>query len=281
MKKQEALPLEIPERINWYLTSVDSNVSEQMLNRQLTFNTDAGAGQKRAIFEVQAREALKGENGILEVTDRVMVCRRIYEAIKAESFKVAIPFADIIESRDKSNARNFPMFLDMVKGFTIFKYRQRERDDEGRLLATVEDFTRAKKLFESQAEGIVTKLNDKERRILQYIATHHEATLNEISTGTGEKYANVRNMLKGRKDRTSGGLLEKVEGLKLIDRSITCTGEEDLNTTTREETFSLERYNAWELFDGEFVYLDHMKRVYAGEFRRENEHILKYMSSFF
>ncbi len=40
VKDQKQISLVIPPRINWYLTSVESFVSDQLLNRQLTFDAD-------------------------------------------------------------------------------------------------------------------------------------------------------------------------------------------------------------------------------------------------
>ena len=51
-----------------------------------------------------------------------------------------------------------------------FKSMQREKDEEGAILATREDFDRAKKLFESQKESALTKLTTDERRVVQLIA---------------------------------------------------------------------------------------------------------------
>ena len=44
---------EIPPRINTYFTSVENNVSDQVLNRQLIFETDTSPKQKNKIFDLQ------------------------------------------------------------------------------------------------------------------------------------------------------------------------------------------------------------------------------------
>ena len=120
------------------------------------------------------------------------------------------------------------MFLDMIKGYTIFFHMQRETDEDGYLLATEEDFNKAKALFESQTEGIVSKLNDKEREILRYIKSHPRCTIQSIAEGTGYSYATVRNIIKGRpKSKSAGeGLLEKVKGLSI---------SEEIHTTEEDE----------------------------------------------
>ena len=94
----------------------------------------------------------------------------MYRELKQNLFNVKIPFVDRIDLQDTSNSRIFPMFLDMVRGFAAFKWKQRAFDDGGYLLAEIEDFEKAKRLFESQKENTITKMNENERRIIQYIA---------------------------------------------------------------------------------------------------------------
>lgn len=248
----------VPPRINWYLTSVDSEVSLQLLNRQLTFNTSNDPGHKSAIFAKQQEKAETGEMPVIDVTERVLVCRRIYDIIKSQVFKVKIPFAKRIELEDKSNSRVFPMFLDMIKGYTIFFHMQRETDDEGYLLATEEDFNKATALFESQTEGIVSKLNDKERAILRHIKGHPRCTVQDIAEGTGYSYATVRNIIKGRpKSKSAGeGLLEKVKGLSISEEMHTTEEDERYRISKKAERFILsDKFDGWSLYTNKFITL--------------------------
>ena len=111
VKDQKQISLVIPSRINWYLTSVESFVSDQLLNRQLTFDADSSPEQKKRIFDVQKHEAASGGTG-QEINIEVLICRRMYGEIKNNLFKVIIPFVDRIGLQDTSNSRIFPMFLD-------------------------------------------------------------------------------------------------------------------------------------------------------------------------
>lgn len=253
----------VPPRINWYLTSVDSEVSIQLLNRQLTFNTSNDPEHKKDIFEMQQEKAVKGEMPVIEVNERVLVCRRIYDIIKSQTFKVKIPFAKRIEIEDKSNSRVFPMFLDMIKGYTIFFHRQRKKDKEGYLLATEDDFDKAKELFESQTEGIVSKLNDKEREILRYIKDHPGCIIQDIAEKTGNSYATVRNILKGRpKSKSAGeGLLEKVKGLSISDEIHTKEEGEECKISRKAERFILsDKFDGWSLYTSKFITLKPEKK---------------------
>lgn len=247
----------IPPRINWYLTSVDSEASDQLLNRQLTFNTVDDVAQKNAIFDMQILEAKSGELGILVINDDVLTCRRIYDIIRSRTFKVKISFADRIELTDKSNARTFPMFLDMIKGYTVFFHAQRDTDEDGYLLSTEGDFEKARTLFESQTEGIVSKLNEKERKVIDYIGQHPHCTIAIIANGTKFSYATVRSLLKGRKDRANDGLLGKVKGLEISDETHTAHSESESTSLSRRfERFVLNgKYDYWKGFNSGFITL--------------------------
>ena len=248
----------IPPRINWYLTSVDSEVSMQLLNRQLTFNTSNDPVHKENVFKMQQDIAEEGVMPVIEITERVLVCRRIYEIIKSQMFKVKIPYAKDIEIEDKSNSRVFPMFLDMIKGYTIFFHEQRKTDDDGYLLATKDDYDKAKELFESQTEGIVSKLNDKERAILRFIKDHPRCIIQAIAERTGYSYATVRNILKGRpKSKSAGeGLLEKVKGLSISEETHTTNENENHCISKKAERFELsDKFDGWSLYTTKFISL--------------------------
>jgi hypothetical protein len=260
VRDQKQISLVIPPRINWYLTSVESFISDQLLNRQLTFDADSSPEQKKRIFDAQKHEAASGGNG-QEINIEILICRRMYGELKQNLFKVKIPFVDRIDLQDTSNSRIFPMFLDMVRGFAAFKWKQRTFADYGYLLAEIEDFERAKELFEAQKESTVTKMNEKERQIIQYISSKGKCTINDISIYTGIKYQSVKRALVGRKDREAGGLLDKIKGLKMEEETDTKYKRDGdtLKSSSGKKVFKFSRdkskFNIWSLFDKEFIFL--------------------------
>ena len=62
-------------------------------------------------------------------------------------------------------------------------------------------------------------MNEKERQIIQYIADNSKCTINNISSYTGINYQSVKRALFGRKDRGAGGLLDKIKGLKMEEKT--------------------------------------------------------------
>jgi hypothetical protein len=264
VKDQERHTISIPPRINLFLTCVQSNVSDQTLNRQLVFETDDSPEQKTKIFNLQRELESKGINP-LEVTTRVLICRRIYSKLKENLFNVRIPYADRIDILDKSNSRIFPMLCDMIKGYAIFKWKQRKIDENGNLLAEIEDFEKAKTLFNSRVENTVTKLTAVETVIVKDIVMHQDkkggigCSISEIATRTGIKYHNVDRLIKGRKDRDDGGLLAKMKGFKKEDMTITEyvreAGELLESKGRKSERFRIENCNIWEIFKQDFISL--------------------------
>ncbi len=273
VKEQGRLQLLIPPRINWYFTSVESHVTTQMLNRQLLFDSDTSTEQDQNVFELQKKNAKIGKSSI-EVNVQVLICRRIYTHIKEQLFRVKIPFADLIELKMINDRRVFPLLLDIIKGYAIFKYQQRSVDEDGCLIADLEDFDRAKRLFEAKAESVITHLNENERKIIRYIITHQSAigcTYDEIVNGTEIPYKTVQRIVNGRKDRAESGLIEKYNGLDKIEsteskyeQETRCnpdTGSENVvntGSTSRRVTrlkINTENVNPWEVFDSGFVYL--------------------------
>ena len=258
---------EIPPRINTYFTSVENNVSDQVLNRQLIFETDTSPKQKNKIFEMQQKDAITGYNKV-DVDLRVLISRRIFSDIKDKLFKVRIPFADRIGLIDKSNSRVFTLLCDMIKGYAVFRYRQRMIDNDGYLLAEVDDYKKAKILFTSRVENTVTKLTKTETDIIAYIVKNQNkvnekgCTVNEIAKGTQMSYITITRLISGRKDNTesSGGLLSKVKELKKDDSTEMIYEKDDDGNVLgskgrRAERFYIEDYNPFDLFKQDFITL--------------------------
>jgi energy-coupling factor transporter ATP-binding protein EcfA2 len=239
----ECLPLTIPPRIIWLFTNVESIGGAQLLNRQLTFNTENTEKVKDEALAKRLQDSEDGINRNIAVTHRVLVCRNIFGIIKDNFFKVKIPFAKRIKPKDNSDLRIVNKFLDMIVGYTIFNFMQRETDEEGFLLANEEDFEKAKRLFEAQKEGLVTKLNENERTILKLISQNENGLdLNAIASLTNIPYKTVQRIMNGRADRDDEGLLGKIKGLTL-------------ENMCGKNIYKLKNFNTLELYENGFISL--------------------------
>jgi hypothetical protein len=219
----------------------------------LTFTTDDTHQTREAALKKTLQDAVDGINRDVEVTYRVLVCRAIYGTVKEQFLRVKIPYADRIRPRDISDRRIIKKFLDMIRGYAIFKFMQRELDEDGAIIATMEDFERAKRLFEAQKKGLVTKLNEKERNILIAInQTLGGADLNTIADKTGIPYKGVQRIINGRADSQSDeGLLGKIKGLTVEN-----VGERYGDSVSKtKKVYRLKELNIFEMYESDFITL--------------------------
>jgi hypothetical protein len=258
VKDQKKLELIIPPRINLYLTHVDPQASEQVLNRQLVFETFPDSEQDNEVEKLQDHEAMTGET-MLDVDLRVLICRRIYARIKEhEPLKVIIPFANQIKLAMNSNRRLKPQLFDMIRGYTILNYQQRQKDENGNLIAQLEDYYKAKRLFMSRVENTVTHLTEPEKKIVNFIIVQQNdksskgienggCSVNEIADGTGLKVKQIYPLINGVSDKPDSGLLFKVEGMRKVDRP---------NVIGRPTTcYKIENTDIWKFTGKDFVSL--------------------------
>jgi hypothetical protein len=165
--------LEIPPRINWLLTSVNSQGSEQLVNRQLGFDVDETPEQDERVTDFELAKARDGRPEF-EITEEVLICRELISTIKedekgqARLFTVKIPYAERIEWLDKTNRRNLPLFLDLIKGYAMLNFKQREIIDNV-LIATEADFHAAERLYNRRGGFQKLHINEGEKRMLMYI----------------------------------------------------------------------------------------------------------------
>lgn len=233
--------LRMPKRVVWWLVSVDNEFGMQTLNRQIGVSIDNSPETDRLVKEQQLRIAGTGEPEYPE-TFEVCVCREIYRMIKKLFVRVVIPFYDQIEWQGEANRRNLPMFLDMIKVYTLFNYQQREHrrsvDGACEILATEEDFQNASKLYISRAEVQTNKLTDNEMKIIDFLASYGTADINRIAEAVELAYLTTQRLLSGRADRNNGGLLDKVKELQVEDVS-----REQNGGVSRKKEFSLVGYD--------------------------------------
>jgi len=227
--KWKTKDLKIPPRIDWLLTSVDSQGSEQLINRQIGFGVDESPEQDEKVtaFELEKARAGKPE---FDVTDDVLICREIILNIKEDEtgaqrlFTVKIPFANRIEWLDKKNRRNLPIFLDMIKGYAALNFKQRETIN-GAVIATEDDFKAAERLYNTRGGFQKLHIHEREKEMLQYIVDNSgELTTDDLMSKLN---------LSGVRVRQIATRLETVlPGFKVELRSENVKSESDVNKST-------------------------------------------------
>ena len=72
--------------------------------------------------------------------------------------------------RYTENRRNFNIFMDMVRSFAMFRFMQRERSEEGNIIATEADFNDAKRHYSARAGMQALHLDETQKKFCQHLA---------------------------------------------------------------------------------------------------------------
>jgi len=208
--------LEIPERIAWWLTSVENPYGDELLNRLFGLDVDDSVDQDEAVTKQQLERAKYGDVALPE-DDDVKVCRAIINEVKKKLFKVIIPYSDYIVWKGAGDRRNLPRFLDLIKGFAALRFMQRSEIFDDEILASLKDFEDAKALYEQGKTGLATKLTKAEQRLVGWMVGKGPLSINDIVKEylkpNGGQYTSeaIRKMLEGKRD--GKGLTDKVPGM--------------------------------------------------------------------
>ena len=250
----------IPARCVWWLAKVEDIGDDQVMNRMLTVWIDDSVEQDKRVFEYMKEAEAAGRN---TAKDDILTCRAIWEAVKAEVLSVRIPFARRIQSSTTQNRRNPGMLFDLIKCRARLFSLQRDRDDDGAVIARPEDFTAAAKLYAAlsgTAGGQETKLTKNEAAALATVAGMgvEVFTIRQLQSALGLSYYQTRRLLNGYVSRGTpySGLLEKCPAISLYDATVTEDGGCGVTVRRREQyfTFDGEVYRAWG--GGASVWLD-------------------------
>lgn len=220
-KKGEIARQFIPPRSVFWLTSVDSNFEDQLINRQLGLASDDTGEQDERVADAFL---LRYQVGALPMPEnrRVKICRRLFKILIEDGPKVVkIPFSDRILWKDKSNRRNLPIFLDCIIAFASIRRYQRETDEDARIIATKEDFDIALTLMKRNATQQLSKLNKDQQAVLDTVKGGHweRDRTTGIYSITRPKLQEVLRWHKTRLHRALkgrdgvGGIEDKVPGL--------------------------------------------------------------------
>jgi predicted transcriptional regulator len=213
-KDRKSQVLKAPPGIVWAITSVDTSQDIQVLNRQVGLDVDSSEEMTRKVISHLLEAAGKGEERFPETED-VLVCRAMVAEIKANQYRVVIPFWDRIEWNDFSSRRNPSIFLDILKSVAIWRRLQRENVEDC-IVATEEDFIEAKDLYVGRADTLIDKLTKAERRLIEVMVDEHGECYKEVAADKlGITSQRVSQLIHGEKGKT--GILQKVPGFDVED----------------------------------------------------------------
>ena len=255
----------IPERCIWWLAKVETAGDDQLMNRMLCVWIDDSAEQDAAVLNHQKESEAREVPGYNDPD--VLVCRAILAQVKAEVIHVRIPFAPQIHFSVAQNRRNPGMLFDLIKCRARLFFRQRERDSQGNILATCDDFVYARALFLELAGGTgaqETKLTRNESAALGAIQSLglQVFTIKHLQDAIGLSYFQVYRLLKGNNSAkgSTQGILDKCPAVSYIDATVA----EDLYGVAikrREHYFSFDPilYRIW--ITQSQIWLDNERQV--------------------
>ena len=252
----------IPERCIWWLAKVEDPGDDQVLNRMLTVWIDDSLEQDRRVLEHMKEVEAAGVSR-LEDDPAVLTARAIWEVLGEEILPVRVPFARRVQFAMAENRRNPGMLFDLIKCHARLFFLQRDRDDDGAVIANEEDFAAAARLYAALARtdgGQETKLTRNEAAALATVARMgvEVFTVRQLQAAMGLSYQKTRRILHGYTSRGTvyAGLLEKCPAISFFDASVIENTPEGNTIHRREQyfTFDLEVYQAWR--GGNSVWLD-------------------------
>ena len=242
-KNLDVKELYIPPRISWWLTSVDDDQSIQLLNRQFGGGIDETEKQDESVFEFQRDKLKTGVAGLPENKD-VEICRCIIDDIKQQLYTVVVPFADDIDWIDTSNRRNFLIFADILRAFTVLRHRQRYKTENNELISNIDDFNDAKELYVGRAKNQGAKLTDIELRFCNLLNSTGELDYDQLQRSMGVSKGRISQIING-KGSGDSGLINKVPGLVIEKQSV----KTDDETTVQKNVCSLHNFNPFDNFE--------------------------------
>ncbi len=222
MKKQGASKIQevmIPSRTTFWLTSVHSSFDLQVLNRFVKIDVDEGSEQDRVVLREVLKGAVTGEYGY-SVSHEVNLCREMFHQLKeTPPCLVVIPFAEHLDWKKPENRRNAKMFIDLIRSSAGLNQYQRNHTSEGHVIANLDDFNRAARLWSKIERAQSTGLTGEEQKVFEAIikAGKKGISQKDLDVESGVHKASVSRAINGKKPNNSeehkGGLKNKVVGL--------------------------------------------------------------------
>jgi len=169
-------------------------------NRAIDLYIDESEEHTRAILRKQAEQINEiNNNNYLEKGKRIWQCA----FSKIEPLPVVIPYAEFLAERyptDKIRSRrDFPKLLTLIASHTLLYQKQRPKNEEGKLIATVEDYEEVYNLCKTVFNQTLCELSPKEEEILKKIEENfgnNWFSIKDCNNLVKENYEKVRSYIR-------------------------------------------------------------------------------------
>jgi DNA repair photolyase len=193
---REALELQIPPRIVWWLTAVESVANEQAFDRQYPISTDSSIGHKQRVSKEIAAKRARKELDLAEDEGILIARELIADIFDNGPFKVLIPQAEKAEWLKVSDFRGQEQFWDLVDALCILRWRQRRKDKDGWLIADDQDLIEAKDIHTGQKVAHFADLTEAEVKVVGVMTDGHPHSQKQLTEALGIAQSTLSERLK-------------------------------------------------------------------------------------
>lgn len=116
----------MPSRIVWFLTGVNSSESDEMLSRCIDSAIDESESQDKRVSDFIKKKANHCHDKTTDIPEADLKrCHEIFDDIKQHYFNIVVP-KSLTDQISITGRRDLKMFIDHVRGYTIFDYKSRQ-----------------------------------------------------------------------------------------------------------------------------------------------------------
>ncbi|MFA4936588.1 MAG: bifunctional DNA primase/polymerase, partial [Candidatus Methanoperedens sp.] len=199
--------LKIPPRLTWWLTAVDDIGNEEIERHRLKIVIEANEHRLKTISDRLQKRRQKGEEKYPGDYPEVKICRAIFRELKYKKEKVIFDFN--LKFKDGLSTDTQNMIFEMLLATALINKYQRQRDDDGTIMAEKEDFKRVVDNFAAVSDTQVSKLTKSELLVARYLKqVGYDVSSNTIQEYFKKSKQWVSWVMNGKNG--DGGLLSKM-----------------------------------------------------------------------
>ncbi len=176
----QSVRIDKPGPTNFLTTTTEAEINPENETRLFSVFVDDSEETTKGAKEIAAKEA----DGTAE-RPNTEIWRRFQQWLQLQiPYEVIIPYSSFLAKNTPDKPprmrRDFRRLLEIVKVTAILYQAQREKDEQGRIVATVADFAMARPLAESLMRQAETGLNPKTRQIAEAVCEIYNDKTNEL-----------------------------------------------------------------------------------------------------
>ncbi len=199
--------LKVPPRLTWWLTAVADIGNDEIERRCLKIVIEVNEQRLTTISDRLQKRRQKGEEKYPEDYPEVKVCRAIFRELKSKKEKVIFNFN--LKFKDGLSTDTQNMIFEMLLATALINKYQRQRDDDGAIMASKEDFKTVVDNFAAVSDTQVSKLTKAELLVARYLKqVGYEVSSNTIQEYFKKSKQWVSLVMNGKNG--DGGLLSKM-----------------------------------------------------------------------